>query len=159
MISLHNRWVLAVLFIGFLSTPTILLLTELTKSDISIIDIACLILSGQYHEGDNIFLLSLYSLIPFLIHSLFCYAYGKVVNPIKLHCFAVTGIISIWACMIPMHVIALLPVYDDVHASAPSAFFLLFIPWFCVMSLGLGLCLAWLLTRHRFLAPRCLLWI
>ena len=150
MHSLRIKWVLAILLIGFLITPAVIFFLELFFKGIAIKELFSQILRQQFADDENLFWLSLYGMIPFLLHSLFCYAIGKVYNRRTLNCYALIGMFSILACMIPMHIFAWLPVYEAGRISSTSGLVFIFIPWFCVLSLGLGLCLSWVVTKHPY---------
>ena len=150
MYSLRVKWVLTILFIGFITTPAVIFFFELFVKNITIRDLVNQLLNGQFKEGDNIFLLSVYGLIPFALHSLFCHSFGEVFNNRVLNCYGLIGIVSIMSCMVPMHFFAWIPVYRGDLVSSTSVLVFIVIPWFCVLSLGLGLCLSWAVTRHKY---------
>ncbi len=150
MHSLRIKWVVAILIIGIITTPSVVLFLEIVVKNVSIRELITCILNGQFHEGVSLLLLSTYGLIPFLLHCLFCNSFGTVIDSKKLNCYALLGVVSILSCMIPMHIYAWLPSYEGDRISSTSALVFVFIPWFGVLSLGLGLCLSWVVTRLQF---------
>ena len=150
MDSLRVKWVVLILIIGFFTTPAVIVFLEIFINNVSIKESIIYLSNDQVNENGSLLILSAYGLIPFLLHFLFCNSFGKVFNSKELNCYAMIGIVSILSCMIPMHIFAWLPTYQGGRISSTSGLIFMFIPWFCVLSLGLGLCLAWVVTRLQY---------
>ena len=150
MNSLRTRWFAVIISIGFITTPAIIFFLDILIGNINPLKSIPEIISRQFNDRDNLFLLTIYGLIPFMLHGAFCFWYGVVFSYRVLNCYAVTGLLSILLCMIPMYALTWLPLYGYGKSSSTYVIVLMFIPWFCVLSLGLGLAVSWLITRTRF---------
>jgi hypothetical protein len=102
------------------------------------------ILRRQFAPGHNYFLLAVFGLIPFGVLSIVCFVAARRLPPARLACVAVGGLVGILALMIPGHVSIWYPLYGPGRVSSTSVIGFVFIPFYCLVTLGIGLLAGWL---------------
>lgn len=105
-------------------------------------------MSRQFSEGNNLFLLAAWGLIPFVAFSIACFLAAHRLSSPRFTCVAVGGLLGILLLMIPGHVAVWYPIYGPGHASSTAVIAFLFIPFYCLVTLGVGLLVGWLVSRH-----------
>ena len=138
-------WSLAFLFIGFLTPSAIIFSVEVFVANISPIASAAGILRRQFSEGDSLFLLAVFSLIPFFVLSLACFALSLRLHGSRFACVAIGGLLGILGLMVPAHVSVWYPLAVD-HGSSTSIVAFILIPFLCIASLAAGLFVGWLVS-------------
>jgi hypothetical protein len=122
------------------------MLTEKTVGQV-LSDIA----SRQFAEGENLFLLAVFGLVPFVVLSVaLLFVHRSRHGRPRLRWMAIGGLVGILALMIPMHVLVWLPLYTNADMGSTAVLAFLFIPWLCCASLIIGLGTAELLFRRRY---------
>ena len=136
-------WTILPLIVGILTPSAVIFALETTVGrtafSVAVRDIA----SRQFAEGENLFLLSLIGLIPFVLLSIFALIAARFFSPRRLAAVSLGGLIGILALMIPAHVSVWWPIYAGGHVSSTSAIAFLFIPFYCIGSLAIGLLFGW----------------
>ena len=127
MNKLRFNWLIISIFVGFFTTPAVIFALDIFIGNIHPIDSISKIVNEQFGSGYNLFLLSLYGLIPFILHGVYCYWYGQIYNKRTLNCYGLTGLTSILSCMIPMHALTWLPLYGHERTSSTGAIAFIFI--------------------------------
>ena len=100
----------------------------------------------QFAEGQNLFLLAAFGLIPFAALSAICAVAASRLTPIRLACLGVGGLLGIFALMVPGHFSVWYPLYGPGRASSTAVVAFIFIPFFCLVTLGVGLLAGWLVS-------------
>ena len=114
-------------------------------ANISPIASAAGILRRQFSEGDSLFLLAVFSLIPFFVLSLACFALSLHLHGSRFACVAIGGLLGILGLMVPAHVSVWYPLAVD-HGSSTSVVAFILIPFLCIASLAAGLFIGWLVS-------------
>lgn len=104
------------------------------------------ILERQFSEGNNLFLLAIFGLIPFIALSVACAIAASRLTPVRLTCFGIGGLIGILALMVPAHYSVWLPLYEPGHMSSTAVVAFIFIPFYCLVTLAIGLFSGWLVS-------------
>jgi len=105
------------------------------------------ILRRQFAEGHNLFLLAAFGLIPFVALSAVCFVAARWLSPSRLACVAGGGLLGILLLMIPAHAAVWYPHYGGGRMSSTAAIAFLFIPFYCLATLCVGLIVGWLISR------------
>ncbi len=140
-------WTMVPMIIGFVAPALVILVLQICVGDFSLADSVRDIYSRQFSRGDNLFMLTLLGLVPFVPLSLLVLLKFEKFPPAKLACLGGGGLLGILALMIPGHVAVWYPLYGggDTSSTAVIAFF--FIPFYCLASLAIGLLLGHLTWR------------
>ena len=137
-------WTAWIIIIGLLTPSLIILILEVfvgrIKVPIAIFDV----MHRQFAEGHNLFYLALFGLIPFVALSIVCFFLGRRISCSRLSCVAGGGLLGILALMIPSHISVWYPLYSSAHVSSTAVIAFLFIPFYCLVSLIIGLVMGWL---------------
>ncbi len=104
------------------------------------------VLHKQFAAGENLFLLSTYSLIPFLALSVASLAAAYRLNALRLICINLSGLLGIIFYMIPCHVAVWYPHYHGMRVSSTSVITFVFAPFISMLTLGFGLLTGWLIS-------------
>ncbi|HET9419417.1 MAG TPA: hypothetical protein VFO30_08760, partial [Chthoniobacterales bacterium] len=100
--------------------------------------------SQQFADGENVFLLSAIGLIPFALLSIFSFFAARWLSPRRLACVALGGLLGILLYMVPAHATIWYPLCAGGHISSTAAITFLFIPFYCVPALAVGLLVGWI---------------
>lgn len=146
-------WVLLPLVVGLVTPSLIILALDVFVAGTSVGTAAGSVLSRQFAEGHNLFLLAAFGLIPFALLSLILLLVARSErNRGRLPGLSITGMIGALALMIPSHVSVWFPLYGGGHMSSTAVIAFLFIPFLCCVTMGLGLLIGVLATRRRVAA-------
>ncbi len=150
--ALH--WSLAACAIGLVLPSLIIFCLEIFVGHIPPLTSLADILRRQFAAGHNLFLLAAFGLIPFAALSLVCFIASRWLSPSRLTCVAGGGLLGILLLMIPAHVAVWYPLYGGGHLSSTAVIAFVFIPFYCLATLGIGLIIGWLISRlPRFSSP------
>jgi hypothetical protein len=142
-ISTKLFWLILPLFVGLVTPSAIILALETivgrTSFQAAFWDIA----SRQFAKGENLFLLALIGLVPFILLSIFSFVAAWFLSQRRLACVSLGGLTGILGLMIPLHVSVWYPLYGGGQVYSTSAIAFLFIPFYCVVTLILGMVLGW----------------
>ena len=138
-------WSIAFLVIGFITPSAIIFCVEVFVAQINPIASLAGILRRQFSEGDSLFLLAVFSLIPFVVLSLACFALALRLHGSRFACIAIGGLLGILGLMVPAHVSVWYPIAARDGSSTSVVAFVL-IPFLCIASLAAGLFIGWLLS-------------
>jgi hypothetical protein len=104
------------------------------------------VLIGQFKPGENYFLLSVISTVPFACLSV---AVRNILIKKTLRatwCICVCGLIGILSLMIPAHVSVWYPLYSGNHMSSTSVVAFVSIPMYCLAAGSIGVLIGWLIA-------------
>lgn len=94
----------------------------------------------QFAEGENLFSLAMFGLIPFIALDVIIVLVSRVVHDSRrLRWVAAGGFIGIVALMVPLHVLVWLPLYTGQRMSSTAVLAFLFIPFYCCVTMVIGL--------------------
>jgi hypothetical protein len=138
------RWAcLGVILIVGIVTPSIVKFSvQITVGDIAPIVSMKDIAQQQFVEG-SLFLECL-GLIPFVALSILLFDLSRKLTTPRFCFFAACGLIGILSLMIPAHASVWRPLYTDEHASACDLIAFIFIPFYCLATMGIGISIAFL---------------
>lgn len=127
------------IIIGLVSPSLVIFYLQVFVADYSIINSLSDIFSRQFAEGHNLFLLALIGLIPFVLLSTILYYYKKKNSEFKTMILMFTGLVGILTGMLPAHYSIWYPLYSSEHMSSTAVIGFLFIPFYCVVTMFIGL--------------------
>ena len=144
-------WPILPLAVGLITPSTIVLSLETVVGGkplhVALTDIA----ARQFAEGENLFLLALFGLLPFVVLSIFCLIANRFLSPVRLAWTALGGLLGILAFMIPAHVSVWYPLYGGGHMASTAVIAFLFIPFYCIATLAIGVLVGWVISFIPFL--------
>jgi hypothetical protein len=136
-------WVALPLVVGLLTPSAVILCLEMFVGRISVAAAFVDVAERQFAKGENLFLLALIGLVPFVLLSIFSFVAAWFLSQRRLACVSLGGLIGILGLMIPLHVSVWYPLYGGGNVSYTSAIEFLFIPFYCIVTLILGMVLGW----------------
>jgi hypothetical protein len=143
--ALH--WSLASIALGLILPSLIIFCLEIFVGRIPPLTSITDILRRQFAEGHNLFLIAAFGFIPFAALSAACFIAARWLSPSRLACVALGGLLGILLLMVPAHAAVWYPLYGPGHMSSTAVIAFIFIPFYCLVSLGVGLLLGWLISR------------
>lgn len=141
------HWSLASIALGLILPSLIILCLEIFVGHIHPITSITDILRRQFAGGHNLFLIAAFGLIPFAALSAVCFIASRWLNSSRLACVTGGGLLGILLLMIPTHVAVWYPLYGPGHMSSTAVIAFLFIPFYCLVTLAIGLIIGWLISR------------
>lgn len=139
-------WPAIPLVTGLAAPSLVIFYLEVFVGQIAPAKSAADILERQFTEGDNLFLLAAFGLIPFVVLSVVCAVTASRLHPLRLACLGVGGLLGILALMIPSHLSVWYPLYGPGHMSSTAVIAFIFIPVYCLVTLAIGLLAGWLVS-------------
>lgn len=136
-------WVALPLVVGLVTPSAIIFCLEVFVGRISVAAAFVDDAERQFAKGENLFLLAVVGLFPFVLLSIFLLIVARRLPTRRLACVSLGGLTGILGLMIPLHVSVWYPLYGGGHVSSTSAIAFLFIPFYCVVTLILGMILGW----------------
>lgn len=149
-INQQRFWLLGPLAIGLLAPSLIIFFLEVIVGHISPLASAKDILRRQFAAGHNLFQIALFGLIPFPVLSAVCGFAAHRLSPARLACLGVGGLIGILGLMVPVHIAVWYPLYGSGRMSSTAVLAFIFIPFYCLVTLGSGLLVGWCVSLHPF---------
>jgi hypothetical protein len=140
------KWSLVFLAIGLITPSLIIFCLEMFVGHINPIASIADILRRQFAEGHNLFLLAAFGLIPFAVLSIFCFVAARSLDLPRFKCVAIGGLLGILGFMVPSHVAVWYPLYGPGHMSSTAVIAFVFIPFYCIATLFVGLLIGWLVS-------------
>lgn len=139
-------WVATPLVVGLIVPSLIIFYLEVFVGHIAPLEATRDVLERQFSEGDNLFLLAAIGLIPFATLSAICAAAASRLTPARLACLGVGGLAGILSLMVPSHASVWYPLYGPGHMSSTAVIAFLFIPFYCLGTLAIGLLVGWMVS-------------
>jgi hypothetical protein len=139
-------WSLGVLIIGLITPSAIIFCLEVFVGDINPLVASRDILHRQFAGGHNLFLIALLDLIPFALLSMICLVAARKLTPSGRKYVTLGGLLGILACMVPGHVAVWYPLYSGGHMSSTAVIAFLFIPFYCIPTLCVGVAIGWVVA-------------
>jgi len=150
MVNTRNKqkyiWLAIPLITGLFVPSLVIFYLEVFVGQISPFAAVVDILERQFSEGNNLFLLTLFGLIPFFALSGACAIAASRLPPARLTCFGTGGLIGILVLMVPAHYTVWFPLYGPGHMSSTAVVAFIFIPFYCLVTLAIGLFVGWLVS-------------
>lgn len=154
-------WSITFLAVGLISPSLIIFCLEVFVGHINPLTSIADILRRQFAEGDNLLMLAVFGLIPFAVLSMACFVASRHLESSRLACVSIGGLLGLLGLMVPGHVAVWYPLYGGGHMSSTAVIAFVFIPFYCIASLCIGLLIGWLISllptfRHATnVARRC----
>jgi len=147
------RWscLLLVMIIGLILPTLIFFLMEITLGSISPGQAIGDIVSRQSADGDSLYLVVAFGLIPFGALAIILSALSFKLSRSRFVLFALWGLGGILAFMIPAHISVWAPFYTDEHLSSTGAIAFIFIPFVCTFTMLLGISVAVLASSRGWI--------
>lgn len=143
-------WSLTFLAVGLITPSLVIFCLEVFVGHIDPLASLTDILRRQFAEGDNLFWIALFGLIPFVVLSMVCFGVARRLEASRLACVAVGGLLGIISLMVWGHVVVWYPVYGGGHMSSTAAIAFIYIPFYCLGTLVIGLLVGWGLSFLPF---------
>jgi hypothetical protein len=136
-------WILLPLVVGLFGPSLIIFYLEVFVGNVAPLEAVADILKRQFAHGHYLVMIALLGLIPFSLLSAICGHASRKTTTARLSCLGVGGLLGILCFMVPAHASVWYPLYagQRMHSTAILAF--LFIPFYCLFTLGIGMLLGW----------------
>jgi len=132
-------WTVLPLVVGLATPSAVIFWLEVFAAHTSLASAIVDLAQRQFAEGENLFLLALIGLIPFALLSVASFVAACFVSGRRLACISAGGLFGILAFMVPAHVSIWYPLYGGGHMSSTAVIAFIFIPFYCVATLVVGL--------------------
>jgi hypothetical protein len=139
-------WIVLPLMVGLVTPSAVILCLEVFVGRISVAAAFVDVAERQFAEGHNLFLLAIFGLVPFVILSIFSFIAARFLSVRRLACITLGGLAGILALMIPSHVSVWYPLYGGGHMASTAVIAFLFIPFYCIATLAIGLLAGWAIS-------------
>ena len=139
MSNLRKRHIYLPVILGFLTPSLVIFILEVFVGNMSPARSIADILSRQFAHGHNLFLLMAFGLIPFAILIGATALFSRKLKGRQLDCVFTGGLVGILALMIFGHVAVWYPLYSGGRGSSTAVIAFLFIPFYCIVTMGIGL--------------------
>ena len=146
MSKLQKRHIYLPVILGFLVPSLVIFILEVFVSNMSPARSIADILSRQFANGHNLFLLMAFGLIPFAILIGATALFSRKLKGKQLDCVFTGGLVGILVFMIPTHVGVWYPLYSGHHMSSTAVVAFVFIPFICIVTMGIGLLIGWAIS-------------
>lgn len=143
-------WIFSPLILGLLAPSVILFCIEVFVGRIGSLAALSDIAKRQFAPGHNLFTVALLALIPFGVLSAVCGAAARRTSAVRLSCLGICGLLGILCLMVPGHAGIWYPLYAGGDTSSTAVVGFIFIPIFCLFTLGIGLLVGWLVSSPPF---------
>jgi hypothetical protein len=150
-ISSKLFWVALPLVVGLITPSAVILCLEVFVGHISVVAAFHDVATRQFAEGHNLFLLAVFGLVPFVILSIFSFIIARSLSITRLASVTLAGLLGILAFMIPAHISVWYPLYGGGHMASTAVIAFLFIPFYCIVTLAIGLIIGWAISFIPFL--------
>ncbi len=144
-------WTVLPLLVGLATPSAVILWLGLFVARASVANTIVDLVRRQFASGENLFLLALIGLIPFALLSVISLVAARFVSARRLACISVGGLAGILAFMVPAHVSVWYPLYGGGHMSSTAVIAFIFIPFYCIATLVVGLLIGLAISFLPFL--------
>jgi hypothetical protein len=149
--NLRKRYIYLPLVIGALTPSMVIFILEVFVGHISPASSVVRILKRQFGGGENLFLIMAWGLLPFAILTGLTLLLSLKIKGKRLDAVFTGGLAGILALMVPGHAAVWYPLYGGGHMSSTAVIAFLFIPVFCVVTMGIGLLAGWAISYLPFM--------
>jgi hypothetical protein len=144
-------WVVLPLVVGLVTPSALIFCLEVFVGRVSLAAAFVDVAERQFAQGHNLFLLAVFGLVPFVILSISSFIAARFLSEMRLACVTLGGLLGILAFMIPAHVSVWYPLYGGGHMASTAVIAFVFIPFYCIATLALGLVAGWAVSLIPFL--------
>jgi len=135
---------------GVLTPSLVIFILEVSVGHISPVRACAGILERQFAGGHNLFLLMAFGLIPFAVLIGLMVLVALKIGGTRLDCIFFGGLAAILIVMVPGHVAVWYPLYGGGHMSSTAVVAFLFIPFFCIPPMAVGMAAGWAISLLPF---------
>ncbi|MBN1807630.1 MAG: hypothetical protein JW909_01080 [Planctomycetes bacterium] len=132
--------------VGMATPSLIIFFVQVSVGGYAVSDSICDIASRQFAKGHNLFLIAVLGCIPFALLAVHV-ALSAARSIRRAWIVMPAGLLGILSLMVPAHAAIWGPLYGPGHASSTSAIAFLFIPFYCIPTMYLGLLVGWIIAR------------
>ncbi len=147
--NLKKKHIALPIMFGALTPSLVIFSLEVFVGNYSPVKAIIDILSQQFARGHNLFLIMLWGLIPFAILMLSTALFSRSFKGKKLDCIFYGGLVGILGLMILGHFSVWFPLYARLHMHSTAVIAFFFIPFFCIVTMGIGLLIGWLISKSE----------
>ena len=151
MHNLRKRHIYLPVVFGVLTPSLVIFILEVFVGHISPIPSVISILKRQFAEGQNLFLIMVFGFIPFASLIIFIALLSRTINGKRLDFIFMGGLVGILILMVLGHVAVWYPLYGGGHRSSTAVIAFLFIPFYCIGTMGVGMLIGWVISLLPFL--------
>jgi hypothetical protein len=144
-------WTILPLPVGLATPSAVIWWLELFVAHTSLASAIVDLAQRQFAKGENLFWLALFGLIPFALLSVISLIAARFVSRRRLACISAGGLVGILAFMVPAHASVWYPLYGGGHISSTAAIAFIFIPFYCIATLLIGLLVGLAISFFPFL--------
>jgi hypothetical protein len=144
-------WIALPLVVGLVTPSAVILCLEVFVGRMSVAAAFVDVAERQFAEGHNLFFLAVFGLVPFVVLSIFSFIAARFLSVTRLACVTLGGLGGILAFMVPAHVSVWYPLYGGGHMASTAVIAFLFIPFYCIATLAIGLLAGWAISFIPFL--------
>lgn len=144
-------WCLGPLAIGMVTPSAVIWYLEVFVVGLDPLAAAGGIAALQFAEGHNLFLLAVFGLIPFAVLSMTCLIASRWLATWRVGWLSVCGLAGILGVMIPAHLAVWNPLYSGGGFSSTAVIAFVFIPFYCLVPLCVGLVVGWCVPLLRLM--------
>lgn len=141
-------WLWLPLIAGFITPSLIIFIMDVALGKRPITAAVSELARRQFAEGENLFSLALFGLIPFALLALILFLVRRGAHRRRVPALSIAGTIGALAFMIPSHVGVWLPLYTNEHMSSTAVIAFVFIPFICCVTMLVGLLVGALASRR-----------
>jgi len=146
-------WLAIPVITGLIVPSLVIFYLEVVVGGISPSAAAADIWARQFSEGDNLFLLTLFGLIPFIALAAACTLAAGRLTSARLACFGIGGLAGILVLMVPSHYTVWYPLYGSGQTSSTAVVSFIAIPFYCLITMAFGLFVGWLVSLLPVFRP------
>lgn len=150
MRNLRKGHIYLPLIFGALTPSLVIFILEVFVGHVSPVRSVHGILERQFAEGENLFLIMVFGLIPFAILIGLTALLSPKIKGKRLDCLFIGGLTGILVLMVFGHVAVWYPLYGGGHMSSTAVIAFFFIPFYCIAAMGIGLLIGWVISRLPF---------
>ncbi len=144
--NMKRRYLYLPLAAGILTPSLVIFILQVLIAKTSPLKSVLDILHKQFAEGHNLFLLMVWSFIPFGALILLTYVLSRKIESKRLACIFWGGFIAVLGFTLWGHISVWYPLYSHKDASSTAVIAFVFIPIFCLFLLAAGSLIGWIVS-------------
>lgn len=107
------------------------------------------VLERQFAEGDNMFLVMVFGMIPFIVLIGITWLQAREADIVSLNYRFYGGLLGIVSYMLYKHISIWLPMYTDEKLHSTFGLGFILVPFYCIVTMVIGMVAGWLVYRLR----------
>jgi hypothetical protein len=150
MRNLRKRHIWLPVICGALTPSVTVFILEVFVGHVSPVRSGARILERQFGEGENLFLIMAFGFIPFAVLIGLTALLSLKTKGRRLDCLFFGGLAGILVLMVPGHAAVWYPLYGGGHMASTAVIAFLFIPFYCIATMGIGSLTGWAISFLPF---------